>query len=128
MADSYRHKGLRQQMIGLLAAKGINNERVLSAMNTVPRHLFLDSAFEEQAYMDKALPIASGQTISHPFTVAFQTQLLDPQPSDKILEIGTGSGYQASVLSHLFARLYTCLLYTSPSPRDQRGSRMPSSA
>ena len=107
MADSYRHKGLRQQMIGLLAAKGINNERVLSAMNTVPRHLFLDSAFEEQAYMDKALPIASGQTISHPFTVAFQTQLLDPQPTDKILEIGTGSGYQASVLSHLCARLYT---------------------
>ncbi len=107
MIDTYRHKGMRQQMTELLASKGIHNKRVLSALNRVPRHLFLDSAFEEQAYMDKALPISSGQTISHPYTVAFQTQLLDPQPTDKVLEVGTGSGYQASVLSHLCAKLYT---------------------
>ena len=107
MIDTYRHKGMRQHMTELLASKGIHNQRVLAAINSVPRHLFLDTAFEEQAYMDKALPISSGQTISHPYTVAFQTQLLDPQPDDKVLEVGTGSGYQASILCQLCARLYT---------------------
>jgi len=107
MGDSYRHKGLRQQLVDFLATKGIDNPAVLSAINSVPRHLFLDKAFEEQAYMDKALPIASEQTISQPYTVAYQTQLVDPQPNDKILEIGTGSGYQAAVLSHLCDKLYT---------------------
>ena len=107
MNDTYRHKGMRQKLTELLATKGINNQKVLSALMYVPRHLFLDTAFEEQAYKNKALPIASGQTISHPYTVAFQTQLLDPQPTDKILEVGTGSGYQAAILSHLCNKLYT---------------------
>ena len=107
MIDNYRHKGLRKQLVQIVADKGITNGRVLEALNLVPRHLFLDKAFEEQAYKDKALPILSGQTISQPYTVAYQTELLDPQPSDKILEIGTGSGYQAAVLSHLCKKIYS---------------------
>jgi protein-L-isoaspartate(D-aspartate) O-methyltransferase len=105
--DSYRHKGLRKKLIQTLTEKGINNPRVIEAMNLVPRHLFLDKAFEEWAYKDQAFPIGSGQTISQPYTVAFQTQLLDPQPHEKILEIGTGSGYQAAVLSHLCKKIYS---------------------
>lgn len=107
MQDNYRHKGLRKQLVSEVESKGITSRRVLAAINTVPRHLFLDKAFEEQAYKDKALPILSGQTISQPYTVAYQTELLDPQPSDKILEIGTGSGYQAAVLSHLCKKIYS---------------------
>jgi len=105
--DSYRHKGLRKSLVEKLIIKGISNKRVLQAINTVPRHLFLDKAFEEIAYTDKAIPITANQTISHPYTVAFQTQLLDPQSNEKILEIGTGSGYQACVLSHLCRKIYS---------------------
>ena len=105
--DNYRHKGLRKQLIKVLIDKGITHNEVLDAIYTVPRHLFLDNAFEEQAYKDKALPISSGQTISQPYTVAFQTQLIDPQPNDLILEIGTGSGYQAAVLSLLCRKIYS---------------------
>lgn len=105
--DNYRHKGLRSKLVSALIEKGISDKSVLGAINSVPRHLFLDKAFEEQAYKDKALPIANGQTISQPYTVAFQTQLLSPQPQEIILEIGTGSGYQAAVLSHLCKKIYT---------------------
>lgn len=105
--DTYRHKGLRKKLVDILIQKGITNKKVLSSIANIPRHLFLDSAFEEQAYMDKALPIICNQTISQPYTVAFQTELVDPQPTDKILEIGTGSGYQAAVLSTLCQKIYS---------------------
>lgn len=105
--DSYRHKGLRKALIDSLRKKGIHNEAVLDVMNRVPRHLFLDKAFEEWAYKDQAFPIKAGQTISQPYTVAFQTQLLEPKADEKVLEIGTGSGYQACILSHLFKKVYT---------------------
>jgi len=105
--DSYRHKGLRKKLIDSLREKGISDEKVLQAMERVPRHLFLDSSFLEFAYQDKAFPIGSGQTISQPYTVAFQTQLLHVVPGDKILEIGTGSGYQSCVLIELGAKVYT---------------------
>jgi len=105
--DSYRHKGLRLKLIESLRDKGIFNDRILEAMNAVPRHLFLDKAFEDWAYKDQAFSIACDQTISQPYTVAYQTHLLDPQPEDKILEIGTGSGYQASVLSLLCKKIYS---------------------
>lgn len=105
--ESYRHKGLRSALVKILIQKGITNKRVLEAINTVPRHLFLDKAFEEWAYKDQAFPIKAGQTISQPYTVAIQTQLIDPKPEDKILEIGTGSGYQAAVLSLLCKKIYS---------------------
>ncbi len=107
MHDSYRHKGLRRQLIDELRAKGIDDERVLEAMMTLPRHFFLEKAFEEWAYTDKAFPIGNEQTISQPFTVAYMTRLLDVQKGQKVLEIGTGSGYQAAILSLLGARVYT---------------------
>jgi len=107
MKDSFRHKGLRQKLIDSLREKGIKNEEVLEAMNRVPRHLFMDSSFINHSYTDKAFPIAAGQTISQPYTVAFQTELLDPGKHQKILEIGTGSGYQTAVLLELGARVYT---------------------
>ena len=107
MHDSYRHKGLRRQLIEELRAKGIDDERVLEAMMTLPRHFFLEKAFEEWAYTDKAFPIGNEQTISQPFTVAYMTRLLDVQKRQKVLEIGTGSGYQAAILSLLGARVYT---------------------
>jgi protein-L-isoaspartate(D-aspartate) O-methyltransferase len=107
MHDSYRHKGLRRQLIEELRAKGIDDERVLNAMMTLPRHFFLEKAFEEWAYTDKAFPIGNEQTISQPFTVAYMTRLLDVQQRQKVLEIGTGSGYQAAILSLLGARVYT---------------------
>ena len=117
--DSYRHKGLRKALIETLKKKGIKNKKVLQAMAQVPRHLFLDKAFEEWAYKDQAFPIKAGQTISQPYTVAFQTELLDPQDNEKVLEIGTGSGYQASILSLLFKKVYSIerqkLLYESSS-------------
>ena len=107
MQDSYRHKGLRRQLMDELRAKGITNEHVLEAMTALPRHFFLEKAFEEWAYSDKAFPIGNEQTISQPFTVAYMTSLLDVQKGHKVLEIGTGSGYQAGILSLLGARVYT---------------------
>lgn len=105
--DDFKHKGRRKMLVELLHSKGIEDKNVLEAINLVPRHLFLDSAFVEFAYRDEAFPIAAGQTISHPFTVAFQTQLLDIQPNEKVLEIGTGSGYQTAVLVALGAEVFT---------------------
>lgn len=107
MKDSYRHKGLRRQLIDELRVKGIHNEQVLDAMMALPRHFFLEKAFEEWAYSDKAFPIGNEQTISQPFTVAYMTSLLDVEKRQKILEIGTGSGYQAGVLALMGARVYT---------------------
>ena len=107
MQDTYRHKGLRRQMIEEIRVKGIRNERVLEAMNTLPRHFFLENAFEEHAYLDKAFPIGNDQTISQPYTVAYMTSLLDVKKGDKVLEIGTGSGYQAAVLATMGARVYS---------------------
>ena len=105
--DTYRHKGLRKKLIDTLISKGITDEKVLEAMNNIPRHFFLDSALDEIAYEDRAFPISEGQTISQPYTVAYQTQLLEVNPNDKILEIGTGSIYQASVLAEMGARVFT---------------------
>jgi len=105
--DTYRHKGLRKKLIDILKEKGITDENVLNAMNNIPRHYFLDSAFDEIAYEDRAFPIAAEQTISQPYTVAYQTQLLQVKPTDKILEIGTGSVYQATVLAEMGAKVFT---------------------
>ena len=105
--DTYRHKGLRKKLIDLLRSKGITDENVLTAMNNIPRHFFLDSAFDEIAYEDRAFPISEGQTISQPYTVAYQTQLLQVKPFEKILEIGTGSVYQATVLAEMGAQVFT---------------------
>jgi protein-L-isoaspartate(D-aspartate) O-methyltransferase len=107
MEDNYLHKGLREKLVEEIRRKGIRNERVLEAIRKVPRHLFMDSGFIKFAYKDQAFPIGSGQTISQPYTVAFQTELLDVHPLDKVLEIGTGSGYQAAVLIEMGARVYT---------------------
>lgn len=107
MKDTYKHKGLRKQLVKEIIAKGIKNDAVLSAIGRIPRHYFFDNIFEMHAYEDKAFPIASGQTISQPYTVAFQSELLQIVPGAKILEIGTGSGYQASVLVELGADVYT---------------------
>lgn len=105
--DTYRHKGLRKKLIDILKEKGITDNNVLEAINNIPRHFFLDSAFDEIAYEDRAFPISDGQTISQPYTVAYQTQLLQVKPNDKILEIGTGSIYQASVLAEMGAKVFT---------------------
>ncbi len=107
LTDSFKHKGLRKKLVDVLIKKGIQDEQVLAAIGKIPRHYFLDAAFEEFAYQDKAFPIGSGQTISQPYTVAFQTQLLQVKRGDKILEIGTGSGYQASVLVEMGAKVYS---------------------
>ncbi len=105
--DNYRHKGLRKKLVEELRGKGITSEAVLDAINKVPRHLFMDTGFLDYAYKDQAFPIGAGQTISQPYTVAFQTELLDIQKGDKVLEIGTGSGYQTAVLLELGARVFT---------------------
>ncbi len=105
--DSYKHKGLRSKLTATVKAKGITDKKVLNAINLLPRHLFLDKAFEEWSYKDQAFPIGEGQTISQPYTVAFQTELLELNPNDKVLEIGTGSGYQACILSLLCKRVYS---------------------
>lgn len=105
--DSYRHKGLRKKLIDSIREKGITDERVLIAMQNVPRHFFLDTALDHIAYEDRAFPIAEGQTISQPYTVAYQTQLLNIKTHEKILEIGTGSGYQATILAEMGVNVYT---------------------
>ena len=107
MQDSFKHKGLRNKLVLDLKTKGIKDDSVLEAIKSVPRHLFMDSGFLDHAYQDKAFPIASGQTISQPYTVAFQTELLNVKKDHKILEIGTGSGYQAAILCHMGAKVYT---------------------
>jgi len=107
LEDSYRHKGMRLQLVEGLRKKGIQDEYVLDAILRLPRHLFMDKAFDDHAYEDKPFPIGREQTISQPFTVAYQTELLEVQPNDKILEIGTGSGYQASVLYLMNAKVYS---------------------
>lgn len=107
MKDTYRHKGLRRNLVARLKEKGITQQQVLDAVMAIPRHFFLEKAFEEWAYKDKAFPIGNQQTISQPFTVAYQTQLLEVKKREKILEIGTGSGYQAAVLAVMGARVYT---------------------
>lgn len=104
-ADTYRHRGQRRALVAELARKGIRDERVLQALGQVPRHLFFDAAFESHAYHDKAFPIGEGQTISQPYTVAYQTELLDVRPGQRVLEVGTGSGYQAAVLLTLGVEL-----------------------
>jgi protein-L-isoaspartate(D-aspartate) O-methyltransferase len=105
--DTYRHKGLRKKLIDSIREKGITDENVLNAMMNIPRHFFLDTALQEIAYEDRAFPIAEGQTISQPYTVAYQTQLLQVKQYDKILEIGTGSVYQACVLAEMGAQVFT---------------------
>lgn len=107
MIDNYRHKGLRKKLVEELKGKGITDPKVLDAIGTLPRHWFFDNAFIDFAYQDKAFPIGSGQTISQPFTVAMQSQLLEIQPGDKILEIGTGSAYQACILVALGAKVFS---------------------
>ena len=105
--DTYRHKGLRKKLMDVLREKGISDEAVLNAMNNIPRHSFMDSAFDNIAYEDRAFPISDGQTISQPYTVAYQTQLLQIKRNEKVLEIGTGSIYQATVLAELGAKVFT---------------------
>ena len=105
--DSYRHKGLRKALVEQVRAKGITDETVLEAMMAVPRHFFLDSAFDNVAYEDRAFPISEGQTISHPYTVAYQTQLLQVKPFMRVLEIGTGSAFQACVLAEMKAMVFS---------------------
>ena len=105
--DTYRHKGLRKKLMDVLREKGITDEAVLNAMNNIPRHSFMDSAFDNIAYEDRAFPISDGQTISQPYTVAYQTQLLQIKRNEKVLEIGTGSIYQATVLAELGAKVFT---------------------
>ena len=110
-ADTYRHKGMRKKLIQTIRSKGIQDERVLQAMEEIPRHLFLDEAFVSFAYDDTAFKIGHGQTISQPYTVAYQSELLEVKPEHTVLEIGTGSGYQACVLAHLCKTVYTIERY-----------------
>lgn len=107
MQDTFKHQGLRKQLINELREKGISSEEVLKAFDKVPRHYFLNSAFEMQAYSNMAFQIGSGQTISHPYTVAFQTELLEIKRREKILEIGTGSGFQTSILCEMGAKVFS---------------------
>lgn len=107
MEDTFRHQGLRRKLVAEIRRKGITDEGVLDAINSIPRHLFMDNSFIQFAYIDKAFPISAGQTISQPYTVAFQTQALKLKKFDKVLEVGTGSGYQAAVLCKMGANVYT---------------------
>jgi protein-L-isoaspartate(D-aspartate) O-methyltransferase len=105
--DNYKLRGLRNKLVKKLAEKGIKDEQVLAAIGKVPRHVFFENALIDHAYQDKAFPIGEGQTISQPYTVAFQTEKLEIKPGDKVLEIGTGSGYQACILLEMGAKVYT---------------------
>ncbi|GGG50086.1 protein-L-isoaspartate(D-aspartate) O-methyltransferase [Hymenobacter glacieicola] len=120
-ADTYRHRGMRRALVEELRRKGIRDERVLQAVGTVPRHLFFETAFEPHAYQDKAFPIGEGQTISQPYTVAYQTELLQVRPGERVLEIGTGSGYQCCVLleltPHVFSIEYNQVLFERTARR-----------
>ena len=107
MKDTFKHQGLRQQLVNVLKNKGITNNAVLAAVAKIPRHLFMDSSFLDHAYQDKAFPIAADQTISQPYTVAFQSELMQIKPGHKVLEIGTGSGYQTAVLCELGAKVFS---------------------
>jgi len=107
LEDNYKQRGLRNKLVKILQNKGIKDTRVLDAIGKVPRHVFFDNALLEHAYQDKAFPIGEGQTISQPYTVAFQTEKLEIKPGDKVLEIGTGSGYQACILLELGAKVFT---------------------
>ena len=107
MRDTAKHQGLRNQLVSVLEKKGITDKNVLEAIRKIPRHLFLNSSFEDYAYQDKAFPIGAGQTISQPYTVAYQSQLLQVEKDHKILEIGTGSGYQTAVLYTMGAKVYS---------------------
>lgn len=107
MKDTAKHQGLRNHLVTILKEKGITDNNVLEAIKKIPRHLFLNSGFEDYAYQDKPFPIGAGQTISQPYTVAFQTQLLEVKKDDKVMEIGTGSGYQTAVLFAIGAKVYT---------------------
>tara|TARA_R110001632_G_scaffold210521_2_gene335628 strand:- start:17040 stop:17681 length:642 start_codon:yes stop_codon:yes gene_type:complete len=107
LKDTSKHQGLRNQLANVLQQKGITDQNVLNAVRKIPRHLFIDSSFEDHAYQDKAFPIAAEQTISQPYTVAFQSQSLQVKSGDKVLEIGTGSGYQTAVLLELNAEVYS---------------------
>ncbi|WP_133549552.1 protein-L-isoaspartate(D-aspartate) O-methyltransferase [Salegentibacter sp. 24] len=107
MQDNFRHKGKRQQLVKTVKKKGITDKAVLEAIGKIPRHLFMDSSFEDHAYQDKAFPIAADQTISQPYTVAFQTEKLEIEKGDKVLEIGTGSGYQTAILCELGAKVFS---------------------
>lgn len=119
MTDSFRHKGLRKQLVETIRKKGIANQQVLQAIEKLPRHFFFDSSFLEYAYEDKPFPIGAGQTISQPYTVAFQSMLLDVKKGSRVLEIGTGSGYQACILAEMGAKVFTIerhkVLYTKTS-------------
>lgn len=118
--DSFEAKGKRKKLVEDLREKGISDDEVLRAINTVPRHVFMDAAFLNHAYADKAFPISSGQTISQPYTVAVQTSLLKVKKRDKILEVGTGSGYQAAVLAEMGAKVYTIERYRDLHMKSQR--------
>lgn len=107
LEDNYKQRGLRKKLVKILEKKGISDPNVLAAIGNVPRHVFFDNALLEHAYQDKAFPIGEGQTISQPYTVAFQTEKLEIKPGDKVLEIGTGSGYQACILLELGAKVFT---------------------
>lgn len=120
MTDSFEAKGKRKKLVAELRQKGISDEAVLNAIDTVPRHLFMDPAFFTHAYIDKAFPISSGQTISQPYTVAVQSSLLRVKKRDKILEIGTGSGYQAAILAQMGAKVYTIERYRELFLKAQR--------
>jgi protein-L-isoaspartate(D-aspartate) O-methyltransferase len=120
MIDPFEAKGLRKKLVKELRQKGITDEEVLRAINTVPRHSFMDPAFLSHAYVDKAFPISSGQTISQPYTVAVQTCLLNVSKRDKVLEIGTGSGYQAAILAEMGVKVYTIERYRELFLKSQR--------
>lgn len=118
--DTFKHKGDRSRLVETIRSKGISNDRVLKAIGEIPRHWFLDSALDTHAYDDRALPIDDQQTISQPFTVAYQTELLNPQSDDKILEIGTGSGFQAAVLAKLCNNVFSIERIESLSKKAQK--------
>ena len=107
MKDTFKHQGMRKKLVETLKKKEIKDKSVLKAIGKIPRHLFMDSGFIDHAYVDKAFPIAADQTISQPYTVAFQSELMEVKPRDKVLEIGTGSGYQTAVLLELGAKVYS---------------------